>query len=58
LLTPDGSTFVQSQVVSSTAPVDVLLAVPDLARRGSLVIHTWDRPVAARVHIDDLSLVW
>ena len=58
LLTPDGSTFVQSQVVSSTVPVDVLLAVPDLARRGSLVIHTWDRPMAARVHIDDLSLVW
>jgi len=58
LLTPDGRAFVQSQVASSTSPVDVLLAVPDLTRRGRLVIHTWDSPMAAQVHIDDLSLVW
>jgi hypothetical protein len=35
-----------------------MLAVPDLARRGRLVIHTWDTPVSARVRIDELSLVW
>jgi len=49
---------VQSQVVSSEAPVDVLLAVPDLAERGRLVIHSWDSPASARVRIDDLSLIW
>jgi hypothetical protein len=58
LLTPDESAFVHSQVVSSAAPVDILLPVPDAARRGRLVIHTWDIPVSARVQIDDLSLVW
>jgi hypothetical protein len=58
LSTPDGSAFVHSQVVSSAAPVNVLLPVPDLERRGSLVIHTWDSAVSAQVQIDDLSLVW
>lgn len=58
LMTPDEKAFVQSQVVSSAGPANVLLAVPDLAQRGRLVIHTWDAPVAARVQIDDLSLVW
>lgn len=58
LLTPDDTAFVQSQVVSSSAPASVLLPVVDLADRGRLVIHTWDAPVPARVHIDDLSLIW
>jgi hypothetical protein len=58
LLTADESAFAQSQVVSPSGQADVLLAVPDLGRRGRLVIHTWDVPVSARVRIDDLSLVW
>ena len=58
LLTADEGAFVQSQVVSPSDGADVMLAVPDLARRGRLVIHTWDTPVSARVRIDDLSLVW
>lgn len=59
LLSADEGTFVGSQVVSQTAePVDVLLLVPDLARHGPLVIHTWDAPESARVRIDDLALVW
>jgi hypothetical protein len=58
LLTVDEGAFVHSQVVSPTDRADVMLAVPDLARRGRLVIHTWDTPVSARVRIDDLSLVW
>jgi hypothetical protein len=58
LLAPDGSAFVQSQVVSSAGPATVLLSVPDVTRRGRIVIHTWDTPVAARVQIDDVSLVW
>jgi hypothetical protein len=59
LLSPDERVFVESQVVSSTADaVNVLLRVPDLAQRGPLVIYTWDAPEAARVRIEDLSLVW
>jgi hypothetical protein len=58
LLTPDESGFSHSQVVSSASPVNVMLPVPDLARRGRLVIHTWDAPVSARVQIHELSLVW
>jgi hypothetical protein len=58
LLTADEGAFVHSQVVSPTDQADVMLAVPDLAQRGRLVIHTWDTPVSARVRIDDLSLVW
>lgn len=59
LLSPDEQAFVESQVVSSAAkPVNVLLLVPDLMQRGSLVIHTWDTPTSARVRIDELALVW
>jgi hypothetical protein len=58
LLTPDGSAFVESQMVSTSRPTNVMLSVPDLARRGGLVIHTWDAPVSAQVHIEELTLVW
>jgi len=58
LLTPDGSAFVQSQVVSSASASNVVLAVPNPRERGRLVIHTWDHPVSARVEIEDLSLIW
>jgi hypothetical protein len=51
--------FVECQTAWSGAhPVNVLLQVPDLAQRGRLVIHTWDKPEAARVRIDELALVW
>jgi hypothetical protein len=58
LLNADEGAFVQSQVVSQSDRADVVLAVPDLVRRGRLVIHTWDAPRSARVRIDDLFLVW
>lgn len=59
LLARDEQSFVESQVVSATpSPTGVLLRAPGPAERGRLVIHTWDTPVAARVYIDDLSLVW
>jgi len=38
--------------------VNVALKVPDVTQRGRLVIHTWDAPEAARVCLEDLSLVW
>ena len=58
LLTQDEKAFVESQVVSSPAAVNVALQVPDLKQRGRLVIHTWDAPEAGRVRIDDVLLVW
>jgi len=59
LLSQDEKEFVEYQVVSSAAEaVRVLLPVADLTQHGPLVIYTWDAPVSARVHIDDLSLVW
>jgi len=59
LLSLDEKEFVETQVVSSAAePVNVMLPVADLARRGPLVIYTWAAPESARVRIDDLSLVW
>jgi hypothetical protein len=59
LLSTDERKFVDSQVVSATAdPVDILLKVPERRERGRLVIHTWDAPDAARVCVEDLSLVW
>jgi hypothetical protein len=57
LLTADESAFTQSQVVSP-GDGEVLLAVPDVGRRGRLVIHTWDAPVPAQVRVEDLSLLW
>ena len=58
MLTPDERTFVDSQVVSSPAVETVVLPVPDVRKRGRLVIHTWDVPQGARVEVEDLSLVW
>lgn len=59
LQTPDGTAFVDTQVVSSSdRALDAILRVPDVAERGRLVIHTWDAPQSARVRIEDVSLVW
>jgi hypothetical protein len=59
LQTADEIAFVDTQVVAPSAEtVTVRLRVWDLARRGRLVVHTWDAPVGARVWIDELSLVW
>jgi hypothetical protein len=59
LQTPDGTAFVDTQVVSSSdRAVDAILRVPDVSERGRLVIHTWDAPESARVRIEDVSLVW
>jgi hypothetical protein len=58
LLARDESAFVESQVVSSPAAVNVALKVTDVSQRGRLVIHTWDAPEAARVCLEELSLVW
>src|SRR6185369_186829 len=45
LQTPDGTAFVDTQVVSSSdRAVDAILRVPDVSERGRLVIHTWDAP--------------
>jgi hypothetical protein len=59
LLAQDERSFVDSQVVSvSPGRQDVLLRAPAASERGRLVIHTWDAPVAARVRIEELALVW
>jgi hypothetical protein len=58
LLTPDERAFVGQRGLSGGQTADVILPAPAPPDRGRLVIHTWDTPVAARVTIDDLSLVW
>ena len=59
LMAPDERSFVESQVVSATSgPQTILLRAPGPSERGRLVIHTWDAPVAARVRIEELALVW
>jgi hypothetical protein len=59
LLAQDEQSFVDSQVVSAApGSQDVLLRAPSASERGRLVIHTWDAPVAARVRIEELALVW
>lgn len=59
LLDREGKTFVESKIVGSGPDVaNVLIPIDDLVHRGRLVIHTWDKPVPARVRIDDLSIVW
>jgi hypothetical protein len=59
MLTPDGNAFVESRIVTSTPRAEaVLLSAGDLTQRGRVVIHTWDTAEAARVRIDEMSLVW
>jgi len=59
LLSADGKEFAESKIVASSAvPVEVLVPVSDLVRRGRLVLHTWDTPVSSRVQIHEISLAW
>src|SRR5579872_1060079 len=59
LLSADERRFVDSQVVSPTRDaVTVLLKAPNASERGRLVVHTWDAPGSARVHVEELALVW
>jgi len=46
------------QVAPGPRPVNVYLAVPDIAAAGSLVVRTWDKPESSQVHILSAKLVW
>ena len=58
LLSRDEKKFIASQIVAPGHVVSVLLAVGDPLEAGRLVIHTWGEAVAARVRLEDVSLVW
>ena len=58
LLSRDEKVFVESKIVAPGKSTSVLLAVGDPSEAGRLVIHTWGEPVAARVTLEDVSLVW
>jgi hypothetical protein len=44
-------------LLPSIEPQTVWLAI-DPAATGPLVVHTWDAPEPARVHIDEMAIVW
>jgi hypothetical protein len=58
LLSRDEKVFVESKLVGPGGSKSVLLTVGDPLEAGRLVIHTWGEPVAARVSLEDVSLVW
>jgi hypothetical protein len=59
LVGSNGKDFTVRRALAPTREsIDVLLPVTDLANPGQLVIQTWAVPVAARVRVDELSIVW
>jgi hypothetical protein len=59
VLSADRSEFISAaRVVPKVEPETVLLPIPDLSAIGPLVVHAWDMPESARVHLEDLSIVW
>jgi hypothetical protein len=59
LLGANGRDFtVRRAVAPGRHPIDIHLPVADIADPGQLVISTWAAPTAARVRVDQLTLVW
>jgi hypothetical protein len=59
LLAGNGTDFTVRRALSpGRHPVNVFLPIADLSSPGSLVIQTWAAPIAARVRVDALTLLW
>ena len=59
LLNADGSAFVESRrILPAIESVKVFLPVADASAAIRLVVHTWDIPEAARVHVEEIAFVW
>jgi hypothetical protein len=59
VLTADRSAFVSvTRVLPAVEPETVLLPILDVSTTGPLVVHAWEVAESARVHLEDLSIVW
>lgn len=57
LLNADSSAFLEVRRVAPGSET-VFLPFSDPSTSGPLVVHTWDTPESARVHLDDISVLW
>jgi hypothetical protein len=59
LLNADQSKFIERQCLAPASDMQtVFLKIADFRTAGPVVIHTWDTDQAARVHIEDVTMVW
>jgi len=59
VLTLDRSAFIQARCVLPSADTQtILLPLDTRSEIGPLVVHTWDSPRSARVHVEEIVFVW